>query len=103
MWYLEEGLKHNSGGINTEKHYYQSFSTTHVPYEINFIPNKKAMFLSVICVQWNFILNWIKVTQLAEQIFYAITNVEIFMYSSAVTLIATWLCYRGNHKNEVPL
>ena len=41
--------------------------------------------------------------QLAEQICYAVTNVEIFMYSSAVTLIASWLCYRGNRNNDVSL
>ena len=55
--------------------------------------NNKVMVLAEIYVQWNvsiknYHLNWIKVTQLAEQIFLTITNVDIFMYSSAVIIIA---------------
>jgi hypothetical protein len=45
----------------------------------------------------------IEVTQLSEQIFYTIANVEICMYSSAVALIMMWLDYRGNHNSDVPL
>ena len=44
-----------------------------------------SCFLAEIYVRWNVSikynnLNWVKVTQLAEQIFKTITYVDIFMY-----------------------
>ena len=72
-------MEHNSGGLNKKKKI-----TTHVLYEIDFMLNNSC-FLAEIYVQWNVSikynnLNWVKVTQLAEQIFYTITYVDIFMY-----------------------